>query len=205
MTELEAELPITGRTVVSVTGDYDDVTLRFDDGSQLSFASSQTHGWTYTAPQVLRSLRSTAASRESDLEREMAQIMTGGNHLGSALIGLLGAPALDMFPPYSVSLEEARAVIADVDVYDAWVCWKTIMLARDALSLPTPRVLKDDNARSKACPENRITIAELAAWAKECPFTGVPTVSPADIHRLIAEVRLLRDREWLRAVYGGEV
>lgn len=65
------------------------------------------------------------------IEEAAAQVLTGGNHLASALIHWLGAGTGN--PPYSATVEEARASIADVNQWDAWVCWKGIMEFRDAL------------------------------------------------------------------------
>ena len=61
---------------------------------------------------------------------QLERIMVGGNHLASALIGLTGGPP----PSYRLSLEEARPLFKSSDVYDAWVCWRTIMLVRDELA-----------------------------------------------------------------------
>ncbi len=61
---------------------------------------------------------------------DMRRLMTGGNHLASALIGWLGATE-KKFPPYKTSHEAARLIIVDLNKYDAWCCWKAIMEFRD--------------------------------------------------------------------------
>ena len=71
------------------------------------------------------------ANRISELEAAIDRMLTGGNHLASALISWLGAGA--GFPAYTVSFESAREVLKDPNMYDAWVCWRTIMQERDAL------------------------------------------------------------------------
>jgi len=73
-----------------------------------------------------------------EVREAFMRVLTGGNHLASALIGWLGADEKS-FPPYTASHEEARAVIRDVDHYDAWCCWRAIMQERPILDrLPTP-------------------------------------------------------------------
>lgn len=70
-------------------------------------------------------LEAAASTRED----QIGKIMIGGNHLASALIGLLGAG----FPSYPTPYQEARKFFTDIDHYDAWICWKIIMEARDTL------------------------------------------------------------------------
>jgi hypothetical protein len=60
------------------------------------------------------------------------ELLTGGNHLASALIGILGARH-DEFPPYTATNEEAEAIIVDANHYDLWVAWKQLMIFRDKL------------------------------------------------------------------------
>lgn len=55
------------------------------------------------------------------------RIMIGGNHLASALIGMFGEPP----PDYHLAPGAARIECGTQDIYDAWVCWRTIMLIRD--------------------------------------------------------------------------
>ncbi len=66
-----------------------------------------------------------SAERES-----LDRIFVGGNHLASAMIGLIGAD----HPSYGASLEEGRRLIPNVDYYDLWVCWRTLMRERDAVA-----------------------------------------------------------------------
>jgi hypothetical protein len=68
------------------------------------------------------------------LEKVLRDVMVGGNHLASALVGWLGAGE-DEFPLFSTTYEEAQKVVTDPLVFDAWVCWKTIMEAREAVDL----------------------------------------------------------------------
>jgi hypothetical protein len=58
------------------------------------------------------------------------QLLTGGNHLASVLIGRLGAGD-DTFPPYQSKLEDVEKVLSAEDL-DLWICWRGIMLFRDA-------------------------------------------------------------------------
>jgi hypothetical protein len=72
-------------------------------------------------------LKQVAALRES-----YYRIGVGGNHLASALIGLLGAGS-NTFPPYWTEFKEASEIISDPIKYDLWVAWAVIMRERDAL------------------------------------------------------------------------
>ncbi len=62
----------------------------------------------------------------------LCTIFIGGNHLASALIGFYG-PDL---PEYQTPPEEARQYFSDTNLYDCWVCWRTIMLVRDEVAEP---------------------------------------------------------------------
>lgn len=67
----------------------------------------------------------------AEVRSELTDVLTGGNHLASALIHYLGAGK--GFPPYGASHDEARAVIKDPLHYDLWCCWRSIMHMREAL------------------------------------------------------------------------
>lgn len=84
-------------------------------------------------------------SRAGQLAAAIDHVMIGGNHLASALIQWLGAGE-STFPPYSTPHDKAGEIIADVNQYDAWVCWKSIMEARDGLQNETPASLLSQRA-----------------------------------------------------------
>lgn len=86
----------------------------------------------YEAGTVQRDEQLAAKDAEiAALRAHLESIMVGGNHLASALIGMLGAG--ETFPGYLTDPDVARANIKDVDRYDCWVCWSTIMKVRDAI------------------------------------------------------------------------
>jgi len=62
------------------------------------------------------------------LEERVNQVLIGGNHLASVLIGRLGPN----FPHYKASYEKVRAGLPSEDA-DIWVAWQQIMLLRDAM------------------------------------------------------------------------
>lgn len=70
----------------------------------------------------------TAVKRES-----IRMLLTGGNHLASALIHQLGA-GWARNPPYTMNWEDAHRIIEDPILYDQWVAWASIMRFRDSLS-----------------------------------------------------------------------
>ncbi len=77
----------------------------------------------------------TDKARVRVLEEALGSVMIGGNHLASALIHWLGAGS-DTFPPFETDINVAQGIIKDTLYWDAWVCWRTIMHARAALSAP---------------------------------------------------------------------
>ncbi len=79
--------------------------------------------------EILKRQAGKVESELDELRSSMDQILIGGNHLASALMGMLS-----VFPSYETDPEVARSAIFDVNKYDAWVCWRTIMLVRDKLS-----------------------------------------------------------------------
>jgi hypothetical protein len=82
-----------------------------------------------TAARMAERIRELTAS-ESRAVESLRRIFVGGNHLATALVGLLGPN----FPTYQTSLETARGAIEDGgDHYDVWVAWRTIMIERDAM------------------------------------------------------------------------
>jgi hypothetical protein len=56
-------------------------------------------------------------------------VLIGGNHLASFLIGKLGGDFAVRFPP-TMPVEQAVEAIDDTDVLDVWICWSAIMRAR---------------------------------------------------------------------------
>ena len=58
------------------------------------------------------------------------RIMIGGNHLASALIGILGPK----FPESGSTREQVEAAIKSGDFRDLWVCWDVIMQERETLA-----------------------------------------------------------------------
>lgn len=72
-------------------------------------------------------------AREEKLRRALDGVMIGGNHLASMLLSWLGASE-DKFPPFTTDPKDAQKIIEDPNIYDGWVCWRAIMLARAALA-----------------------------------------------------------------------
>lgn len=68
------------------------------------------------------------------LQRVLDRIFLGGNLLASALVGL--SPTMP--PDYHSDIEEARKKINSNDVFNIWVCWQAIMLARDEIQRIPP-------------------------------------------------------------------
>lgn len=67
------------------------------------------------------------AAEVERLDESLNQIGIGGNHLALFLVG-----RLDPLPPYALDLGEAKKIIGEAnDVFDAWICWRVIMLERD--------------------------------------------------------------------------
>lgn len=60
-------------------------------------------------------------------------VMVGGNHLASCLIGSLGGGFAAKFPP-SMNSTDALHAIVSISTYDVWCCWKSIMNARDEIT-----------------------------------------------------------------------
>lgn len=109
--------------------DFSCGTFAAERGIELRPAGGPTYTTTIDHWQgILRDLASARAGEVRAVEA-IKRIFIGGNHLASALIGLLGPS----HPPYEVSLDEAREDIGAGDYYDLWVAWKVIMLERDAL------------------------------------------------------------------------
>lgn len=71
-----------------------------------------------------------AKAEAARMGEALEKIFIGGNHLASALIGLLGASAL----PYNTEASEALREIGGGNVYDIWVAWSTMMQVRDSLA-----------------------------------------------------------------------
>lgn len=103
-----------------------------------------------TLEEALTAHSELAAAREREagllalverLRESIDRIMTGGNHLASALIGILGAGE-DTFPLFTTPHEKAREIIKDADHYDLWCCWKVLMEERSVLMLPPPAALE---------------------------------------------------------------
>ena len=90
---------------------------------------------------ILRSQLAESQARECRMREAWESVLIGGNNLASALIGWLGAGGPG-FPAYQSDLGVAREAIGDVYRFDAWVCWRSIMLARDAIAL----------SASQSCP-----------------------------------------------------
>ncbi len=87
-----------------------------------------------------------ARAGEARAVEALKRIFIGGNHLASALIGLLGPS----HPPYQVSLDEAINDIGPGNYYDLWVAWKVIMTERDGLAQPALAWLAQQRAEAAA-------------------------------------------------------
>lgn len=59
------------------------------------------------------------------------QIMVGGNHLASYLVGNLGGDFATHYPP-DAKVSKVRKALSAND-YDVWCCWAAIMRARSIL------------------------------------------------------------------------
>lgn len=78
----------------------------------------------------------TDRERIAELQKALEMALTGGNHLASNLINLLGAG--DGFPDNIISFDEGRKrlyhkrqyVVDWSNEYEQWCCWKSLMDAR---------------------------------------------------------------------------
>jgi hypothetical protein len=144
-------------------------------------------GWDSMAAQCLRARiaelegeRDAAKARaekaragEARAVEAIKRIFIGGNHLASALIGLLGPS----HPPYEVSLDQALEDIGAGNYYDLWVAWKFIMLERDALAQPALAWLAQ---RERKAAEGALTqVANLIRQTTPTPYGG--DVAPFEI------------------------
>lgn len=68
-----------------------------------------------------------SAAEVKRLQRAIGDVLIGGNHLAL----LIGAD----HPPYTATPDEALAFYGkiDLDRFEIWCCWRSIMRARDAL------------------------------------------------------------------------
>ena len=64
----------------------------------------------------------------SSMQNALAEVLTGGNHLGSVLIGRLGPS----FPVYRTPLEVVHQKLSGDD-WDIRLAWRSIMRLRDTL------------------------------------------------------------------------
>lgn len=64
---------------------------------------------------------------------QIDNVMIGGNHLASCLIGSLGGGFADKFPPSMNSIDVLEAM-GSIPSYDVWCAWKAIMIARDDIA-----------------------------------------------------------------------
>jgi hypothetical protein len=62
-------------------------------------------------------------------DKTISDLLTGGNHLTSALIAWLGAGPRN-FSPHTTPPERALAIIGDINRFDAWMAWLAIMQFR---------------------------------------------------------------------------
>lgn len=92
-------------------------------------------------PDIFRDVARAYLAHTDTMRTQIDQIMTGGNHLGSALINKLGIHNTQ-FPPYDTEFDRAQDIIRStvgtkewVLWWDVWACWAMIMRARDALCL----------------------------------------------------------------------
>lgn len=100
---------------------------QFGDGEK-TYALSEGHSHTgglLFAEQLL--YVADLAERAKKLEEALRSVMIGGNHLGLILSD-------GVLMPYQASHDEALTHYGSCDKYEVWCCWKTIMLARDALA-----------------------------------------------------------------------
>ena len=70
-------------------------------------------------------LNTALAARIVELEAALRSVMIGGNHVAL----LIGAD----HPTHEATHDFARSHYKNQDQYEAWCCWRTIMLARDVL------------------------------------------------------------------------
>jgi hypothetical protein len=71
----------------------------------------------------------------------LEELLTGGNHLASVLVGRLGA-GKDGFPSYSQSIEAASLRLSDENL-DLWICWRAIMRFRDRARKQSPELFTE--------------------------------------------------------------
>lgn len=93
--------------------------------------------------------RDAALTQATEMWGALESVMIGGNHLASMLLNWLGAGE-EKFPPSTSTLDEARKAIDDTNLYDGWVCWRAIMLARAALNHSPGEVLEGVRREAKA-------------------------------------------------------
>jgi hypothetical protein len=86
------------------------------------------HSVCAVVPEDLAELMALRAENDK-LRTALEQVMVGGNHLASYLIGHDETMSFHKWAAYEVALEKKG-----VDVADVWVCWRTIMNARAALA-----------------------------------------------------------------------
>ncbi len=74
------------------------------------------------------------AADDQHLLSALDGVLVGGNHLANILIGKLGGAFASKYPP-EMEPEDALRMLCATDEYDIWCCWRSIMLARSALSI----------------------------------------------------------------------
>lgn len=126
-----------------------------------------------------------ALAEAGRLREAHERIGIGGNHLASALIHILAAGE-DTFPPYGTDITSALEIIGDPVKWDLWVCWKTIMEARDSVA-STPTTAAWLEARDR---RNRLIGA--AEWL-ECNNERLDTMNRSDVQEVAAQLRKAAD------------
>lgn len=69
--------------------------------------------------------------RKAELVEPREALLVAGNHLASAMIGLCSIDG-KFPPPYTASIEQARAFGLTGDQLEVWIAWQGLMLFRDA-------------------------------------------------------------------------
>lgn len=75
--------------------------------------------------------REEPKAEAGNFKKELCQMLTGGNHLASVLIGRLGANETG-FPAYKTHPKLASGKLSGEDL-DLWYAWRGIMLFRDRM------------------------------------------------------------------------
>lgn len=85
-----------------------------------------------TALPALLQERAGLVERIERLEKALGRTMVGGNHLANILLGKLGGDFHGKYPA-TLTPDEGLQLIGSNDQYDAWSCWREIILTRVVL------------------------------------------------------------------------